>query len=68
LHIGVEDGADRRGTKAHVAYEVSDLADWRIRLAAHQTDVEDGIPIPGYGRFEFRDPFGNRIEMIERLV
>lgn len=67
LHIGVEDGADRRGTKAHVAYEVNDLAVWRPRLAAHQIDVEEGIPIPGCERFEFRDPFGNRVEMTERL-
>jgi len=67
LHIGVEDGADRRGTKAHVAYEVTGLASWRTRLAAHQIDVEDGIPVSGRARFEFRDPFGNRVEMIEHV-
>jgi hypothetical protein len=22
------------------------------------------VPIPGYDRFEFRDPFGNRVEFI----
>jgi hypothetical protein len=24
------------------------------------------VPIPGSERFEFRDPFGNRVELIER--
>lgn len=68
LHVGVEDDTDRRSTKAHVAYAVNDLAGWRIRLASQKIEVEDGIPIPGCRRFEFRDPFGNRVEMIERLA
>ena len=29
-------------------------------------EVVEGIPIPGYDRFEFRDPFGNRVEFMER--
>ena len=28
-------------------------------------DLIEGIPIPGYDRFEFRDPFGNRVEFIQ---
>jgi hypothetical protein len=27
----------------------------------------EGAPIPGYDRFEFRDPFGNCVELIQRL-
>jgi catechol 2,3-dioxygenase-like lactoylglutathione lyase family enzyme len=67
VHIGVEDGVDRTRSKAHIAYEVSDLASWRTRLAAHGIKILDGVPIPGYVRFEFRDPFGNRVEMIQTL-
>ena len=67
VHVGAEDGVDRDATIAHVAYEVSDLASWRARLAEHGVVLLDGIPIPGYVRFEFRDPFGNRVEMIQRL-
>ena len=65
IHFGVEDGVDRRATKAHLAYEVSDLAGWKSKLGALGIAVKDGIPIPGYSRFEFRDPFGNRVEFLE---
>jgi hypothetical protein len=30
-------------------------------------DIIEGVPIPGFERFEFRDPFGNRVEMIQDL-
>ena len=66
VHIGVEDGVDRRATKAHVAYEVSDLAGWKAKLTTLGIEVVESIPIPGYDRFEFRDPFGNRIEFLQR--
>ena len=67
IHIGLEDGVDRRSTKAHVAYQVTDIAHWRDKLQAHGVAVLDSITIPGYERFEFRDPFGNRVELIQRL-
>jgi catechol 2,3-dioxygenase-like lactoylglutathione lyase family enzyme len=66
LHIGVEDGVDRSATKSHIAYAVCGLDAWRSKLAAAGIEILDGIPIPGYARFEFRDPFGNRVEFIER--
>ena len=65
VHVGTEDGVDRHKTKAHLAYQVTDLAGWRKKLAEHGISVLESIPIPGYDRFEFRDPFGNRVEMIE---
>ena len=34
---------------------------------AQKPPVEEQIPIPGYHRFEFRDPFGNRVEMIQAV-
>jgi catechol 2,3-dioxygenase-like lactoylglutathione lyase family enzyme len=67
VHVGTEDGVDRRATKSHVAYAVTDLKAWRTRLQQEGITVQDGIPIPGYDRFEFRDPFGNRVEFIQRL-
>jgi catechol 2,3-dioxygenase-like lactoylglutathione lyase family enzyme len=67
LHIGVEEGVDRAATKAHVAYEVDNLSVWRRKLSARGIEMLDGIPIPGYERFECRDPFGNRIEFIAKL-
>jgi catechol 2,3-dioxygenase-like lactoylglutathione lyase family enzyme len=67
VHVGTEDGVERHTTKAHVAYAVSDLAEWRARLAAAEVEILEGIPIPGQARFEFRDPFGNRAELIESV-
>ncbi len=66
LHIGVEEGVDRRATKVHIAYEVDDVGAWREMLAGRGVRILDSVAIPGYERFEFRDPFGNRVEMIQR--
>lgn len=68
IHFGTEDGIDRRATKAHLAYEVTGLKAWRARLETQGIKVKDGIPIPGYDRFEFRDPFGNRVEFLEKTT
>jgi catechol 2,3-dioxygenase-like lactoylglutathione lyase family enzyme len=66
VHIGVEEGVDRLATNAHIAYEVRDLSGWQNKLVNAGIAIIDGIPVPGYNRFEFRDPFGNRVEFIER--
>ena len=67
VHFGTEDGIDRSRSKAHVAYLVNDLEHCRHVLAGKGVEITDGIPIPGYSRFEFRDPFGNRVELLQRL-
>jgi len=66
VHVGAEDQIDRHKTKAHIAYAVKDLNHWKSRLESAGVLIEDGMPIPGFQRFEFRDPFGNRIEFIEQ--
>jgi catechol 2,3-dioxygenase-like lactoylglutathione lyase family enzyme len=68
IHFGAEDGIDRAKTKGHVAYLVTDLDEWRNKLTVNNCEVLDGIPIPNYRRFEFRDPFGNRVEFLERIA
>ena len=66
LHIGVEaPGVDRRATRAHVAYEVVRLEALRARLEAARVEILDGEPVAGLRRFEVRDPFGNRVELVE---
>ncbi len=65
VHVGVEDGAQRQPTKAHIAYTVLNLDEWRSKLTAADLALIDGLPISGRRRFEFRDPFGNRVEFIE---
>jgi len=67
IHVGTEDGFDRTKTKAHIAYEVESLKDWRERLESSGVKIIEGVPIPNYSRFEFRDPFGNRVEFLEKL-
>jgi catechol 2,3-dioxygenase-like lactoylglutathione lyase family enzyme len=65
IHIGTEDGLDRKLTKAHLAYQVSSIGEWKTKIQEGGYDVLDGIPVPGMSRFESRDPFGNRIEFLE---
>jgi catechol 2,3-dioxygenase-like lactoylglutathione lyase family enzyme len=65
VHVGIEIGGDRAATKAHLAYQVTDLAKWRDRLEKVGVAIGDSAPIPGFERFEFRDPFGNRVELIQ---
>ena len=66
VHVGAEDGVDRAKTKAHLAYQVDDVRAWRARLEANGVEIGDSVPIPGFERFEFRDPFGNRVEFLSR--
>lgn len=65
LHVGLEDGVDRSLTKAHVAYRVNDLKLWREKLQRQGIEIFESMPLPGAQSFEFRDPFGNRVELIQ---
>ena len=65
IHFGAEDGIERSRSRAHIAYLVADLDHWRKKLVASGCTIVNGVPIPGYDRFEFRDPFGNRVEFLQ---
>lgn len=67
IHIGLEDGVDRSRTRAHVAYQVTDLKAWRRKVDDAGFAMKDQPLIPGYDRFQFRDPFANNIEIIQRV-
>lgn len=67
LHIGV-DPAFVAATKAHPAFLVDDVAALRGRLAAAGCAIRDDTPVAGYVRFFTEDPFGNRIELMERVA
>nr|WP_207229352.1 VOC family protein [Ktedonosporobacter rubrisoli] len=47
---------------------MTDVEAWRNKLEAHGIKALDAVPIPGYARFEIRDPFGNRLEFIQALT
>jgi catechol 2,3-dioxygenase-like lactoylglutathione lyase family enzyme len=65
VHVGVEDGVDRTQTKAHLAYAVDTIAVLRERLISAGYTIDADVPLPGMTRCELRDPFGNRVELIE---
>lgn len=67
VHFGLEEPTEARPSRRHVAFLVENLGDARWRLDAAGVAMTDGIPIPGYERFELRDPFGNRIELLAEL-
>jgi len=66
LHLGVEEPF-RPAAKAHPALLVADLAAMRARLAEHGVALVEGEPLEGYARGDIADPFGNRIELMQRL-
>jgi catechol 2,3-dioxygenase-like lactoylglutathione lyase family enzyme len=65
VHLGTEDGVDRQATKAHVAYQVDNIGYWLDKMQENGIEIGDSVPIPGFERFEIRDPFGNRVEFIQ---
>ncbi len=67
LHIGVEDGVDRRQTKRHPAFEVNDLFKLKDYLKANDVEIKEATAIPGFDRFYAYDPFGNRLEFIKPI-
>ena len=68
LHVGTEEGVNRRATKAHVAFAVDDLAFWRARLGEQGIALEDGVPIPGCERFRVSRPVWESRGVIERAT
>ena len=65
VHIGIENDVIRHISKAHIAYEVTDIDSWRQRLSEQQIEFKEDTPIQGFDRLSFRDPFGNKIEFLE---
>ena len=65
IHIGVAANFEPR-RKGHPALEVRGLDAWRARLAAANVPIVEDEPLPGWNRFYIADPWGNRIELLER--
>lgn len=65
LHLGVEDDF-RPAKKAHPGLLVDDLKSLvaRLEAAGHATTPDNRLE--GYDRAYVHDPFGNRIELLER--
>lgn len=63
LHIRAEDVHDI--SQRHPAFEITDLQAVRAMLEEQGIAIKNESKIPDRIRFSFRDPFGNRIELIE---
>ena len=67
VHLGVE--ADfRPARKAHPGLSVSNLDTLARRLVEAGYDVVRDAPLPGYRRLYTADPYGNRLELLEKLA
>jgi len=65
IHLGV-DADFRPATKAHPALVVEGLAALRQRIHAAGVATVDGDTFDGALRAYVEDPFGNRVELLER--
>lgn len=67
LHLGVE--ADfRPARKAHPAFLVDDLDRMIIKIQSAGFEIDNTQPaLNGYKRIHIFDPFGNRIELMEKV-
>ena len=67
LHLGVEDDF-RPARKAHPAFIVSDLdlLIAKVQEAGYETDTSQPA-LDGYKRAHVFDPFGNRIELMQKI-
>ena len=65
VHLGVEREDFRPASKAHPAFLVDGLDALRARLEAAGYRIDEDVPLEGYRRFHVRDPFGNRLELLE---
>ncbi|MDP9327705.1 MAG: VOC family protein [Actinomycetota bacterium] len=66
VHLGVEDQF-RPAVKAHPAILVKGLGKIRTRIEDAGYKISDTVQIEGFDRVYVRDPFGNRLELIEAL-
>jgi catechol 2,3-dioxygenase-like lactoylglutathione lyase family enzyme len=66
LHLGV-DGEFRPTVKAHPAFRVDDLQAIAGRARTRGCRISSDEPLPGFERIFVYDPFGNRIELMQKL-
>jgi catechol 2,3-dioxygenase-like lactoylglutathione lyase family enzyme len=64
VHLGVEEPFTP-ARKAHPAFLVRNLRALRDGIEGAGYRVSDDVPLEGYDRCHVRDPFGNRLELVE---
>ena len=66
LHCGVE--AEQAPSRRHPGLLTDELDGLRARLNAAGVRTYEDRQIPGYRRFYAEDPFGNRLEFLEKIA
>jgi len=66
IHVGVDKNF-HPATKAHPGLLVSDLDAIIERCRERGFDIIDDSPVDGYRRVFVNDPFGNRLELMQKL-
>ncbi len=67
LHLGIEPDF-HPARKAHPAFVIDDLEAFLVRIREAEGKVDTSQPpLNGYKRVHVFDPFGNRIELMEKL-
>jgi len=66
LHVGVEDAV--APSKRHPAFEVERVEEVRAFLEQNGVRTRSEPRLPGIARFSLFDPFGNRIELMEKTT
>jgi catechol 2,3-dioxygenase-like lactoylglutathione lyase family enzyme len=64
VHCGVE-VPFHPARKAHIAFQVDDVAALAARATAAGFETADDEPLPGHDRIYIYDPFGNRLEFLK---
>ncbi len=65
LHMRAE--GEQQLSERHPAFQIKNLEEAEQLLTSHGISVKHESKIPGRIRFSFRDPFNNRIELIEMI-
>lgn len=65
VHLGVEFADFRPASKAHPAFLVDGLDELRGQLEEAGYRIDEDVQLEGFRRFHVRDPFGNRLELVE---
>jgi catechol 2,3-dioxygenase-like lactoylglutathione lyase family enzyme len=68
LHLTSQPDASavNRSSRRHPAFRVSNLEAMRAKLQKAGVEIIAGNRFPGQQRFFVRDPWGNRLEFVER--
>jgi catechol 2,3-dioxygenase-like lactoylglutathione lyase family enzyme len=67
IHLGVEANF-RPAVKAHPGLLVDDLPALVARCREGGFAIVDDEPLEGYDRFYVSDPFGNRLELMQKIT